>query len=170
LGTNALQHLLRRLVVWVLWHQLATKRFCEKTLIEAVEKTTGLALLGRDNVQPFHRRFDSANGFHLLLHPEKTRPIEFGKGAIAARRAHGLGKPATFDFLGFTHFCGTRRDGTGFVLGRKPVRKQMRARLRAIREMLRQLLLRWQTASSGEDAAQRCCGPVRNRPKRMLGT
>lgn len=75
--------------------------------------------------------------FGLRLHPEKTRLIEFGKGAIAARRARGLGKPETFDFLGFTHFCGTRRDGTGFVLGRKPVRKRMRARLRAIREMLR---------------------------------
>jgi len=78
--------------------------------------------------------------FGLRLHPEKTRLIEFGKGAIAARRARGLGKPETFDFLGFTHFCGTRRDGTGFVLGRKPVRKRMRARLRAIREMLRRRL------------------------------
>src|ERR671913_527576 len=76
----------------------------------------------------------------LRLHPEKTRLIEFGKGAIAARRARGLGKPETFDFLGFTHFCGTRRNGTGFVLGRKPVRKRMRARLRAIREMLRRRL------------------------------
>jgi RNA-directed DNA polymerase len=75
--------------------------------------------------------------FGLRLHPEKTRLIEFGKGAIAARRARGLGKPETFDFLGLTHFCGTRRDGTGFVLGRKPVRKRMRARLRVIREILR---------------------------------
>jgi len=40
--------------------------------------------------------------FGLRLHPEKTRLIEFGKGAIAARRARGLGKPETFDFLGFT--------------------------------------------------------------------
>ena len=60
--------------------------------------------------------------------------------AAPAGRIRGLGKPATFDFLGFTHFCGTRRDGTGFVLGRKPVRKRMRARLRAIREMLRRRL------------------------------
>jgi RNA-directed DNA polymerase len=75
--------------------------------------------------------------FGLRLHPEKTRLIEFGKGAIAARRARGLGKPETFDFLGFTHFCGTRRNGTGFVLGRKPVRKRMRTRLRSIGEALR---------------------------------
>src|ERR671926_125655 len=71
------------------------------------------------------------------LHPEKKRLIEVGKGAITARRARGLGRPETFDFLGFTHFCGTRRDGTGFVLGRKPVRRRMRARLRTIGETLR---------------------------------
>src|ERR671927_52020 len=78
--------------------------------------------------------------FGLRLHPEKTRLIEFGKGAIAARRARGLGRPETFDFLGFTHFCGTRRDGSGFVLGRKPVRRRMRARLGTIGETLRRLM------------------------------
>jgi RNA-directed DNA polymerase len=78
--------------------------------------------------------------FGLRLHPEKTRLIEFGKGAIAARRARGLGRPETFDFLGFTHFCGTRRDGSGFVLGRKPVRRRMRARLRTIGKTLRRLM------------------------------
>ena len=78
--------------------------------------------------------------FGLRLHPEKTRLIEFGKGAIAARRARGLGRPETFDFLGFTHFCGTRRDGSGFVLGRKPARERMQARLRTIGETLRRLM------------------------------
>ena len=37
--------------------------------------------------------------FGLNLHPEKTRLIEFGRYAIANRRARGLGKPETFDFL-----------------------------------------------------------------------
>ena len=100
-----------------------------------------------DQIVGFERRRDAERfladlqerlaRFGLRLHPEKTRLIEFGKGAIAARRTRGLGKPETFDFLGFTHFCGTRRDGTGFVLGRKPVRKRMRARLRMIGEALR---------------------------------
>jgi RNA-directed DNA polymerase len=75
--------------------------------------------------------------FGLGLHPDKTRLIEFGKGAIAARRARGLGKPATFDFLGFTHYCTTRRSGGGFVLGRTPIRERMRAKLREIKEHLR---------------------------------
>ncbi len=75
--------------------------------------------------------------FGLNLHPDKTRLIEFGRYAIANRRARGLGKPKTFDFLGFTHYCATRRSGSGFVLGRKPVRKRMRAKLREIKVRLR---------------------------------
>jgi hypothetical protein len=75
--------------------------------------------------------------FGLGLHPEKTRLIEFGRKAIATRRARGLGKPETFDFLGFTHYCATRRSGGGFVLGRTPARKRMRAKLRQIKEQLK---------------------------------
>jgi RNA-directed DNA polymerase len=72
--------------------------------------------------------------FGLNLHPDKTRLIEFGRNAIAKRRARSLGKPETFDFLGFKHYCATRRDGTGFVLGRKPMAKRMRTKLREIKE------------------------------------
>jgi RNA-directed DNA polymerase len=75
--------------------------------------------------------------FGLALHPDKSRLIEFGRSAIADRRARGLGKPETFDFLGFTHYCATRRSGEGFVLGRKPIRKRMRMKLREIKERLR---------------------------------
>src|ERR1700734_2285521 len=51
--------------------------------------------------------------FGLNLHPDKTRLIEFGRNAIANRRARSLGKPETFDFLGFKHYCATRRAGSG---------------------------------------------------------
>ena len=74
--------------------------------------------------------------FGLNLHSDKTRLIEFGRYAIANRRARGLGKPETFDFLGFKHYCGTRRDGSGFVLGRKPIAKRMRTKLWEIKEQL----------------------------------
>ncbi len=43
--------------------------------------------------------------FGLELHPDKTRLIEFGRYAAANRARRGLGKPETFDFLGFTHIC-----------------------------------------------------------------
>ena len=47
--------------------------------------------------------------FALSLHPEKTRLIEFGRFAAERRMRRGLGKPETFDFLGFTFICGKTR-------------------------------------------------------------
>jgi hypothetical protein len=44
--------------------------------------------------------------FPLSLHPDKTRLIEFGRYATERRMKKGLGKPETFNFLGFTHICG----------------------------------------------------------------
>jgi RNA-directed DNA polymerase len=74
--------------------------------------------------------------FALQLHREKTRLIEFGRHAATSRRARGLGKPATFNFLGFTHICAQNRRG-GFLLKRKTRRDRMRDRLRKIKEGLR---------------------------------
>ena len=74
--------------------------------------------------------------FGLELHPEKTRLIEFGRYAAHNRKARGLGKPETFDFLGFTHICGKGRDGK-FRLRRITVSKKMRAKLRAVNDQLK---------------------------------
>jgi RNA-directed DNA polymerase len=75
--------------------------------------------------------------FALALHPEKTRLIEFGRHAAANRRQRGLGKPETFNFLGFTFICGTSRRGR-FLIKRKSRRDRMRAKLQAIKQELRQ--------------------------------
>ena len=74
--------------------------------------------------------------FDLDLHPDKTRLIEFGRFAQSNRRQRGLGRPETFDFLGFTHYCGQTRRGR-FLLGRKPVAKRMARTLKRIKEVLR---------------------------------
>jgi RNA-directed DNA polymerase len=74
--------------------------------------------------------------FALTLHPEKTRLIEFGRYAAANRRRHGLGKPETFNFLGFTFICGKSRRG-GFLIKRKTRRDRMRAKLLEIKQELR---------------------------------
>ena len=67
--------------------------------------------------------------FGLELHPDKTRLLEFGRSAAADRARRGEGKPETFDFLGFTHYCTRKKDGTGFKLGRKTQAKRKRAKL-----------------------------------------
>jgi hypothetical protein len=78
--------------------------------------------------------------FGLELHSEKTRLIEFGRYAAKRRNERGGRRPETFNFLGFTHFCGTKQ-GTGyFVIHRKTMGKRMAAKLKEIRATLRQRL------------------------------
>ena len=74
--------------------------------------------------------------FSLELASEKTRLIEFGRFASGHRRARGLGKPQTFDFLGFTHVCAKDRKGR-FALRRRTCRKRLQAKLRAVKEELK---------------------------------
>jgi group II intron reverse transcriptase/maturase len=75
--------------------------------------------------------------FGLSLHPDKTRLIEFGRYAAERRRKRGQGRPETFDFLGFTHCCGTNQQGK-FQVVRLTAKKRMRATLTAIRVKLYQ--------------------------------
>jgi group II intron reverse transcriptase/maturase len=75
-------------------------------------------------------------GCALTLHPEKTRLIEFGRFAAERRQRRGLGKPETFNFLGFTFICGKTRTGR-FQIKRKTRADRMRAKLREIRDVLR---------------------------------
>lgn len=74
--------------------------------------------------------------FGLELHPDKTRLIEFGRRAAIDRRRRGLGKPETFDFLGFTHICARTRNGR-FWVRRITIAKRMRVKLKAVNEQLR---------------------------------
>ncbi len=74
--------------------------------------------------------------FALTLHPEKTRLIEFGRHAAKNRRARGLGKPETFNFLGFIHISGQSRRGV-FQLKRKSRSDRVRAKLQVVKEALR---------------------------------
>jgi RNA-directed DNA polymerase len=74
--------------------------------------------------------------FGLELHPDKTRLIEFGRFAAERRRKRGLGKPETFDFLGFTHICARSSSGR-FWLRRITVSKRMRAKLREVKDQLK---------------------------------
>jgi RNA-directed DNA polymerase len=79
--------------------------------------------------------------FALTLHSEKTRQIEFGRFAAENRKRRGLGKPETFDFLGFTFICGKTRRGK-FLVRRKSRRDRMRAKLKDVKERLRRCMHR----------------------------
>ena len=74
--------------------------------------------------------------FALSLHPEKTHLIEFGSNAEETRSARGMGKPETFNFLGFTHISSRSRRGF-FQLKRTTRRDRMRAKLKTLKDELR---------------------------------
>jgi len=79
---------------------------------------------------------DRLGRFGLNLHPGKSRRIEFGRYAAARRKAAGLGKPETFNFLGFTHITAETRNGR-YVIRRRTIGKRQRRKLQEIKRELR---------------------------------
>jgi RNA-directed DNA polymerase len=75
--------------------------------------------------------------FGLERHPEKTRRIELGRFAAQNREKRGEGKPETFTFLGFTHYCGKRRSNGSCTVWRKTAKKRRVAKRQAIKAELR---------------------------------
>lgn len=73
--------------------------------------------------------------FNLELAEDKTRIIEFGRYARENARAKGE-KPATFNFLGFTHYMGKSRKGF-YKVGRKTERRKMTAKLKEMKGWLK---------------------------------
>ena len=88
----------------------------------------------RAGAERFLREFrERLAKFGLELHADKTWLIEFGRFAARDRKQSGEGKPETFTFLGFTHFCGQRKTNGAFTVWRVTAKKRMVARLKAIK-------------------------------------
>lgn len=60
---------------------------------------------------------------------EKTRLIEFGRFARDNRNKKKLGKPETFDFLGFTHYCSKSYKTGRFRVKRKTSKKKFKQKV-----------------------------------------
>ena len=73
--------------------------------------------------------------FNLDLEDSKSRLLEFGKFAESNRKSRGEGKPGTFDFLGFTFFCGRSRRGYPCVM-LQTSRKKFRQKLKDTKKWL----------------------------------
>jgi len=108
----------------------------------------GLVIFADDFVATFQheseaKRFlaavaDRFASFGLELEMSKTRLIEFGRFAEENRKARGLGKPETFDFLGFTHYCSKSYKTGRFRVKRKTVRKKLHLKLKELNLWLKQ--------------------------------
>ena len=75
--------------------------------------------------------------YGLSLAEEKTKILEFGRYAACKRAERGLGKPETFDFLGFTFYCSMNTERTFYRCKVKTSRKKLRNKIRAMKEWIR---------------------------------
>ena len=75
--------------------------------------------------------------FELQLSEEKTKILEFGRFAERDAKRKGESKPGTFDFLGFTHYCGRSRKGR-FKLKWKTARKKFREKINIFKEWIKE--------------------------------
>lgn len=66
--------------------------------------------------------------FGLELAEDKSKILRFGRFAADDRKRLGKGKPETFDFLGFTHYCSKSRKGR-FRVKRRTMRKKFNSKI-----------------------------------------
>lgn len=76
--------------------------------------------------------------FGLEVEPNKTGLIRFGSQAVKACSKDGANRPATFNFLRFTHYAGKSRRGR-FVVGRKTQRERIAKKLKEVSQRLAEL-------------------------------
>ena len=76
--------------------------------------------------------------FGLELEEDKTRLIEFGRFAEQNSKRKGEGKPETFTFLGFTHYCSESKNGK-FRVKRKTSRKKFRKKCKELHEKIKSM-------------------------------
>jgi retron-type reverse transcriptase len=74
--------------------------------------------------------------FNLEIAEDKTKIIPFGRFAEQNANHQGRSKPATFDFLGFTHYCGRSKQGK-FRVKRRTSKKKVQAKLKETKEWLK---------------------------------
>jgi hypothetical protein len=110
-------------------------RFCERREVRSLPATHHIVgFQYREDAERFLADLrERLARFSLELAAEKTRLIEFGRFAAEHRRARGLGKPETFQFLGFTHICAKDRRGR-FALRRYTDKTRLRRKLRVVKE------------------------------------
>jgi group II intron reverse transcriptase/maturase len=124
--------------VFDLWAEIWRKKVAQGDVI--VVRYADDLVMGfqhRTEAERFLREFrERLAKFGLELHPDKTRLIEFGRYAARDRKQRSEGKPETFTFLGFTHFCGQRHKKGTFTVWRITAKKRMVAKLKAIKAEL----------------------------------
>ena len=123
----------------------------EKKIKPQLEGYAGIVVYADDFVVCFQRKSDAEwfyerlkrrmEYFELNLEEEKSRLIEFGRFAEENRKRRHQGKPESFSFLGFTHYCSKSKYGK-FRVKRKTSQKKFKKKSREIRLQIRNMRTR----------------------------
>lgn len=87
---------------------------------------------------PYRLRLMALSRFGLEVEPSKTALIRFGSQPTKECGKDGNRRPATFNFLGFTHYVGKSRTGR-FVVSRKTQRERITKKLKEVGQKLAKL-------------------------------
>ena len=126
--------------VLVLWYERKWKKTAKGDsflIVYADDFIAGFQY--KEEAEAYYREMqERMSKFGLEIESSKSRLLEFGRYAEERRKRRGEGKPETFDFLGFTFYCGKSRGGKYCVIPRTS-RKKFRAKLRAIKDWLKRV-------------------------------
>jgi RNA-directed DNA polymerase len=114
----------------------------EKAVKSAMKGEVNLTRYADDFVACFQYKEEAERFYQLLkerltrfgleIAENKSKIIMFGRFAATDRKKKGMGKPETFDFLGFTHYCSQSRNKK-FVVKRKTSKKKQKAKVKAFK-------------------------------------
>ena len=92
----------------------------------------------KEEAERFYRELQERLAkFGLEIEKSKSRLVEFGRYARERRLRRGLGKPETFNFLGFTFYCGKTSKGK-FCVITKTNSKRMGMKLKEMNKWLKE--------------------------------
>ena len=122
-----------------LWFDIKVKRECkgEAQLIRYCDDFVCCFKYKLEAEKFYYDLIERFAKFGLEVAPEKTKILEFGRFARVDRESRGAGKPDTFDFLGFTFYCGTDRTKEFFRCRVKSSRKRMRRKTHEMNNWLK---------------------------------
>lgn len=93
----------------------------------------------RYEAEVFRKRLEERlRKYGLELAEEKTRILEFGRFAESNRRERRQGKPETFDFLGFTFYCGMDSKKLFYRCKVKTCKKKFRSKVKMFKEWIKE--------------------------------
>lgn len=121
-----------------LWFQVIVKKSCkgQAEMVRYADDFVCCFQFKEDAERFYNALIKRLAKFKLEIAEEKTKILMFGRFAADNSKRQGLGKPDTFDFLGFTHYCSNGRQGK-FRVKRKTSRKKFKAKVKAFKLWLR---------------------------------